>query len=241
MKTTLKSTLFALALLLMASCGPLSKLSGTKEQKLKITTTEGDIVVKLYNETPLHRDNFLRLVKAKIYDGVIFHRVIEDFMIQGGDLATRTEEQKSKNKNPVPEYTLPAEIQTPALYHKKGALAAARLGDNVNPMKNSSGYQFYIVKGKKFTDAELDVMQRSQIARYQRVDEAAADSTYKFSNKARADYRTSGGTPHLDGNYTVFGEVVKGLDVVDKISGVETELADRPKKEVRIIKIRKTR
>ena len=162
-------------------------------------------------------------------------------MIQGGDPGTRSDKQKKKVKKPTPAYTIPAEIITPALYHKKGTLAAARFGDNANPLKSSSAYQFYIVKGKKFSEAELDNMQVNKIQMHQRKSEAAADSTYKFSEKARHDYQSVGGTPHLDGNYTVFGEVISGFDVIDKISAVETGEADKPVKDVRVVKMRRIR
>lgn len=209
-----------------------------KEQKVKIETTEGVIVVKLYNETPLHRDNFLKLVNEKFYDGVLFHRVIPDFMIQTGD---------PDSKNAVPNaqlgaggvgYTVPAEITTPEIYHKKGALAAARQGDQVNPLKASSGCQFYIVKGKTFTDAELDTMERRWKIR---AGKAAGDSVKLFSEQARNDYKTIGGTPHLDRNYTVFGEVIEGIEIVEKISTAQTNRLDRPIEDVKVLEIRKKR
>jgi len=230
-----------LVVLLLTGCGTSNRLASSSEVKINIETTEGDIVVKLYNETPLHRDNFLRLVKNKVYDGVIFHRVIDHFMIQGGDPDTRTTQQKNKHKTATPDYTIPAEIRTPAIYHKKGALAAARLGDTENPLRASSGYQFYIVKGKKFTQEDLTKMQSAKIADFQKSVGQTADSLYTFSNRARFTYEQVGGTPHLDGNYTVFGEVIKGLEIVDKIAGVATDKNDKPVKEVRIIKMRKLR
>jgi peptidyl-prolyl cis-trans isomerase B (cyclophilin B) len=205
-------------------------MGGKKEQKVQIRTTEGDITLKLYNETPLHRDNFIKLVRSGFYDGTNFHRVISEFMIQGGDTSL-------KQNAPDIDYTIPAEIRTPAIYHKYGTLAAARLGDNINPERASSGHQFYIVVGKKFTDEQLDTMQTDKIARFGH----ANDSTYKFSAQARQDYKTIGGTPHLDGNYTVFGEVLKGMDVVERISKVETNAQDRPITEVRILRMRLVR
>ncbi len=237
MSHTVKIITGAILSLLLISCGITLPGTGSRETRVKIETTEGEITVKLYNETPLHRDNFLRLVKNKVYDGVIFHRVIDNFMIQGGDPATRLE----KGKTETPEYTIPAEIRTPAIYHKKGALAAARLGDAENPLRASSGYQFYIVEGKKFTLEDLSKMQMTKIANYQKVEETAADSLYKFSREALNEYSTNGGTPHLDGNYTVFGEVIKGQEIVDKIAAMATDEKDRPVKEVRIIKMRRLR
>jgi peptidyl-prolyl cis-trans isomerase B (cyclophilin B) len=226
---------------LLTGCVSYNSLRSLREPKIRIETTEGEIVVKLYNETPLHRDNFLRLVKHKLYEGVIFHRVIDNFMIQGGDPDTRTAEQKSKINRSTPEYTIPAEIRTPAIYHKKGALAAARLGDSENPLKASSGYQFYIVEGKKFTQDDLTKMQSAKIANYQKIDEQTADSLYKFRKQARLTYEQTGGTPHLDGNYTVFGEVIDGQDIVDKIAETATDNKDKPLKEIRIVKMTKIR
>ena len=218
------------------SCSILSKTRKMKEEKVQIETTEGVIVVKLYNETPLHRDNFLKLVKDKFYDGVLFHRVIADFMIQGGDPDSKTAKTNAQLGSGDVGYTIPAEIQSPAIYHKKGALAAARQGDNVNPQKASSGCQFYIVEGKTFTDAELDNMQRG---RMMRAGSLTNDSTLMFSEQARNDYKTVGGTPHLDGSYTVFGEVVEGIEIVEKISRVKTNSSDRPMEDVKVIKMRK--
>lgn len=224
------------SVLVITSCSSLN-LGKQREQKILIQTTEGDITLKLYNETPLHRDNFIKLVKAKTYNGVLFHRVIQEFMIQGGDPNSKTAAPDAMLGDGDVGYTLPAEIRTPKIYHKRGALAAARQGDNVNPEKASSGCQFYIVVGKKFTDEQLDKLQESQIARYGHVN----DSTYKFGPQARQDYKTIGGTPHLDGNYTVYGEVLKGMDVVERISKVETNRADRPAKNIRIKKMKLVR
>ena len=218
------------------SCSILSKTKKMKEEKVKIETTEGVIVVKLYNETPLHRDNFLKLVEEKFYDGVLFHRVITDFMIQGGDPDSKTAKANAHLGSGDVGYTIPAEIKSPAVYHKKGALAAARQGDNVNPQKASSGCQFYIVEGKTFTDAEISNM---EAGRKMRFGSTANDSTYLYSEKARNDYKTVGGTPHLDGSYTVFGEVVEGIEIVEKISRVKTNSSDRPMEDVKVIKMRK--
>lgn len=181
-----------------------------KEYVVVIHTDMGDITVKLYNETPLHRENFIKLVNEGYYDGSIFHRVIKDFMIQGGGGTTGMED---------PGYTVPAEIVSP-YYHKKGALAAARKPDQVNPKKESSGSQFYIVQGRQFSKQELDVMT-------QRVGK-------KFTAEQIASYANLGGTPHLDGDYTVFGEVISGLEVVDKIAAVQTAQGDRPVKEIKM-------
>ena len=205
-----------------------------KNQKVKIETTEGDITLLLYDETPLHRDNFVKLVKAKFYDGVLFHRVIDEFMIQGGDPNSKNAEPGKMLGDGDVGYTIPAEFKTPQIYHKRGALAAAREGDDTNPEKASSGCQFYIVVGKQFTNEQLDQMEASKIDKHGH----ANDSTYKFSEQARIDYTTIGGTPHLDGNYTVYGEVLTGMDVVDKISQARTNRADRPREDIKIIKMR---
>jgi len=175
-------------------------------------------VVELYNETPLHRDNFIKLVNEKYYEGVLFHRVIKNFMIQGGDPDSKNAKPNQQLGNGGPNYTIPAEFN-PTLFHKKGALAAARTGDNINPQKASSGSQFYIVHGKTFT--AQDLMAFSQ------------RTGHYWTPEQTSTYETIGGAPHLDGNYTVFGEVIKGMEVVDEISKVQTDLNDRPLKDVK--------
>ncbi|CAG0993181.1 Putative peptidyl-prolyl cis-trans isomerase [Flavobacteriales bacterium] len=191
------------------------------EQKMVlIETSLGNITVKLYNETPLHCDNFLKLVEDTFYNGCIFHRVINQFMIQGGDPDSKNPKPNQVLGNGGPGYTIAAEI-VPTLFHKKGVLAAARLGDNVNPDKESSGSQFYIVQGKKFSSADLDMLETRMGT--------------KFSTEQRDAYTNIGGTPHLDGNYTVFGEVVEGLEVVDKIAQVQTHPANnRPLQDIKM-------
>ena len=233
MKNIEKSLIALLILFGLSSCGILN-LGKMKNQKVKIETTEGDITLLLYDETPLHRDNFVKLVKAKFYDGVLFHRVIDEFMIQGGDPNSKNAEPGKMLGDGDVGYTIPAEFKTPHRYHKRGALAAAREGDDTNPDKASSGCQFYIVVGKQFTNEQLDQMEASKIDKHGH----ANDSTYKFSEQARIDYTTIGGTPHLDGNYTVYGEVLTGIDVVDKIAQARTNRADRPREDIRIIKMR---
>jgi peptidyl-prolyl cis-trans isomerase B (cyclophilin B) len=183
--------------------GPVFSQNNTATEAVYlINTSLGDIKVKLYNETPLHRDNFKKLVSEGFYNGSIFHRVINQFMIQGGG---------AKNGSEDVGYTVNAEI-IPALFHKKGALAAARMPDQINPTKSSSVSQFYIVQGKVYTDAELDLIE----SRYNK----------EIPEEHRTVYKTIGGTPHLDGDYTVFGEVIEGLDVVDKIAAVATNKGD---------------
>ena len=182
-----------------------------KETKVLIKTTKGNITVMLYNDTPQHRDNFIKLVNEGWFTGSPFHRVIKDFMIQGGQNADGRVD---------PGYRIPAEIKSNH-FHKKGALAAARQADQVNPQKMSSGSQFYIVQGKVWNETELNMFE----SRYGKV----------FSAKQRQTYQSKGGTPHLDGDYTVFGEVVEGLDIVDKIAAVKTGYMDVPVEPVTII------
>lgn len=195
----------------------------TKGVTVEMTTTEGKIVLLLYDATPLHRDNFLKLVKTHTYDGLLFHRVIKNFMIQGGDPKSRDAKPGLPLGDGTLGYTVPAEIR-PGLFHKRGALCAARQGDDVNPKRASSASQFYIVQGSVWDNNTLDMMEK----RYGK----------KFSDEQRQFYTTIGGTPHLDGEYTVFGEVVKGMDVVDKIALKECDRMDRPIKDVRILTIK---
>ena len=186
-----------------------------------IETNLGDIQVKLYDKTPLHKENFEKLVAKQLYDSVMFHRIISGFMIQTGDPATKPVSDKDSLMSEL-NYTVPAEF-IPEYFHKKGALAAARFGDAVNPEKRSSSSQFYIVQGRTFTDEELDQVEENLHIR--------------FSEFQRGIYKTIGGTPFLDQNYTVFGEVVKGMEVVDAIASVPTGPGDVPVKDVRILRI----
>lgn len=197
-----------------------------RKRDVLLQTTYGEITLRLSDSTPLHRDNFLKLVKKGYYDSTLFHRVIQDFMIQSGDPKSKNATAGQPLGNGGPGYTIPAEIRV-SLFHKKGVLAAARMGDNVNPQKASSGSQFYIVHGKIFTDAGLDSLEIARLA------------GRKLPDEHRSVYKTIGGSPHLDQNYTVFGEVIKGLDVVDRIAAVQTSKGqdrDRPLVDVRIIK-----
>lgn len=235
--------------------------------KVKIQTSLGDIVVRLYDETPLHRDNFVKLVKEGYYDGTLFHRVIADFMIQGGDPDSKGAPAGKMLGTGGPGYTVPAEIK-PGLFHKRGALAAARQGDEVNPERRSSGSQFYIVWGQIYKEGQMaqmarqmEMMQvqnafnalardhRDEIMQYRRernqgalmelqeklVEQATAAAAAQgpaLSPEAMATYCTFGGTPHLDGQYTVFGEVEQGLEVVEAIQNVKTGAGDRPGEDV---------
>lgn len=233
MKTHNKLALLLSLILLSYSCTT-TRMGSQHEQKVLIETTEGNITLKLYNETPLHRDNFIKLVKAKKYDGLLFHRVIDKFMIQGGDPDSKNATKDASLGTGDVGYTIPAEILTPKIYHKYGALASARESDDVNPQKASSGIQFYIVVGKKFTKEDLLKLEKGKISKYGH----ANDSTFKFSNAAIKHYTTIGGTPHLDGNYTVYGEVLSGMPIVEKISKVKTNSEDRPVDDIRIIRMK---
>lgn len=199
-------------LIFMACCflGTMQMIAQDTRVKVLISTDYGDMVVELYNETPLHRDNFVKLINEGWYEDSPFHRVIKNFMIQGGHNADGRVD---------PGYTIPAEFSD-KLYHKKGALSAARMGDQVNPMKESSGCQFYIVQGQVTTEDMLVNMSKR--------------SGFAYSSEAIEDYTTIGGTPHLDGAYTVFGELTSGLDVVDKIAAVQTGTGDVPVKPVKM-------
>ncbi|MDR2233049.1 MAG: peptidylprolyl isomerase [Tannerella sp.] len=190
------------------------------EVKVLIDTDKGKITVKLYNETPLHRDNFIKLVEAHHYDSLLFHRVIKQFMIQAGDINSKNAPPETKLGDGDLDYTLPAEIVYPRYFHKRGQLCAARQSDDINPERASSASQFYIVTGKFFTDNELNKME--------------LERNIKLTPEQREAYMLEGGTPQLDDTYTVFGEVIKGMNVVDKIQFVPVDINDRPVKDLRI-------
>ena len=260
------------------ACRSGQKKDGKMENKqgtmLKIETSMGDIIVKLYDETPKHRDNFIKLAKESIYEGTLFHRVIKDFMIQAGDPDSKEAPKGKMLGSGDVGYTIPAEFVYPKYFHKKGALSAARQGDDVNPKKESSGCQFYIVTGKVYNDSTLLSMEKKmnegkltsifnalaqkhmkdiykmrkandQEGLYQLQEkiyaqaeaEAAKQPDFHFTPEQVKAYTTVGGTPHLDNQYTVFGEVVEGMDVVDKIQQVKTDRSDRPVDDVKIIKV----
>jgi len=189
------------------------------EQLVKISTDYGDMVIKLYNGTPLHRDNFIKLVKGHFYDGTLFHRVIKDFMIQGGDPDSKGAAAGQMLGNGGPGYTIPAEFRK-EYFHKKGVIAAAREGDNVNPEKASSGSQFYIVQGRKWTNNELNTMEQQR--------------HHLIPWEQKEVYMKIGGTPFLDGDYTVFGEVITGLNVIDSIAKLPGDRNNRPLKDVKM-------
>jgi cyclophilin family peptidyl-prolyl cis-trans isomerase len=228
--------LTACLLAFIVSCNPRLS-SGLRVNDLnkdvEIITTKGIIILRLSDSTPLHRDNFLRLSKTGYYDSLLFHRVIRNFMVQTGDPDSRQGhpgKPMSQGGSGGPTYSIPAEFRS-SLFHKKGALAAARQGDDVNPSKSSSGSQFYIVQGKTFTDAGLDSLETGRL------------KGRKIPAEFRSVYKTLGGAPHLDQNYTVFGEVIKGLEVVDSIAASPTSgpPLDRPSKEIRILKVKLVR
>lgn len=239
---------------------------------VEIKTTMGDIIVKLYNDTPLHRDNFLKLVKDGFYEGVLFHRVIDNFMVQAGDPNSKAAAPGAMLGTGDPGYTIEAEILYPKHYHKYGALAAARTGDSMNPERRSSGSQFYIVTGNKVPApqlraiAEQSVLPQRQALFNKLVDQQrdSIETMQKNGNhegleslrqelikrvekdipappvesQMSADYSTIGGAPHLDGQYTVFGEVLEGMDVVEKIQKSETDRNDRPVEDIKIISVK---
>lgn len=242
---------------------------------IRLETNKGDILIALYDETPLHRDNFIKLTQQKFFDGTLFHRVINDFMIQGGDPESKNAASGTFLGNGGPGYKIPAEIRTD-IFHKKGALAAAREGDARNPERASSGSQFYLVEGKTFTLKELENMEKAKNAQLrsqlisslkkeskpqldslltiqkktgdtvalanfvadlnQKIDATIAKQGFHFTEKQKQIYTTIGGTPHLDGAYTVFGEILEGQEVVDKIAEVQTDNKDRPLEDIVILK-----
>lgn len=245
------------------------------ETQVLMHTSMGDIQLKLYNETPKHRDNFIQLVKNGTYNGLLFHRVIKDFMIQGGDVTSKDAPMNKSLGAGDLGYTVPAEFNYPKYFHKKGALCAARTGDEVNPERASSASQFYIVTGKKYSEAELNQMEKqlenrlkqSIFARLQAENKPKIMEYYRSGNKEelailrdtligkteleaekrkdetklpkelREIYKTEGGVPFLDNQYTVYGEVVKGIEVVEAIQNVKTNKQDRPTENVVITSV----
>ncbi len=197
-----------------------------KRTRVEINTTLGKMVVELYNETPQHRDNFIKLVTTHYFDSLLFHRVIPQFMVQGGDPKSKTAARDAMLGDGGPDYTIPAEFNK-TFIHKKGALSAARQSDQVNPEKRSNGSQFYIVQGNTYQASDLQTL-------VQRKSEMAPGKDYSYTPEQIKEYATMGGTPHLDGDYTVFGEVIEGLDVIDLIAAVPCDGHDRPMTDVRM-------
>lgn len=252
-----------------------SKPTDTSDVRVAVSTTAGDFTVLLYGDTPRHRDNFLKLVKEHYYDSTLFHRVINEFMVQAGDPDSRTAAPGQALGAGGPDYKIDAEIVFPRHFHKRGALAAARQGDQVNPMKQSSGSQFYIVTGRRLSEGEMTSMashldnsrkqgifnalvqqhrdeimamqQRGDAAGLQALQQqlieqteaqAAATPGPTVTDEMKQAYTTVGGAPHLDGQYTIFGEVVDGMDVIDKIEKAETDSRNRPKDDIRILSMK---
>ena len=218
---------FATLVLCLATIGIQAQTDNIRHE-IEMVTDSGKIVIALYNETPQHRDNFLKNVKEGIYDGQLFHRVIKDFMIQAGDPASKTATKGQMLGDSDDKYTVPAEIVYPKLFHKRGAVAAARESDDVNPQRASSATQFYIVWGRKFSDNQLAWAQ-------ERIDKYT-NGQIKITPEIGNIYKTVGGTPHLDGSYTVFDEVLEGLDIVERIQTATTDDNDRPINDIRIVK-----
>lgn len=276
--TSNKILLICLAFIALTACNAGSKrqtnhhMENEKRTLVKLETTMGNITVALYNETPKHRDNFIKLVKEGVYDSTLFHRVIKQFMIQAGDPDSKNASDTAMLGSGDVGYTIPAEFN-PKFFHKKGVLAAARQGDDVNPEKASSGCQFYIVTGRKFTEPQLLGMENkineqreealfNSLARQhmkeiykmrkagdnagllelqdtleaQARELADKEEKFRFTPEQIKAYSTIGGAPHLDGSYTVFGEVTEGMEVVDNIEIAKTNRADRPIENIRILK-----
>jgi peptidylprolyl isomerase len=267
MNTVTRHLISLSILFLLISC---NTPAGNENTIVLIKTTSGDIKVRLYDNTPLHRDNFIKLVSMGFYDGILFHRVIKDFMIQAGDPATRSGLTKEQ-LDTLDKYTIPSEFRK-EYFHKKGVLAAAREGNDVNPEMRSSGTQFYIVQGKKYTEAELKATEerinsnKKQIL-FSKLIKETADSArlsgiplqdsqiqekasmkmfeyltttgeFKYSRDQIDSYINTGGVPRLDGTYTVFGEVIEGIDVVDKIAAAQTNPSDKPINDIKIVKMK---
>ena len=268
MKMKIYAPILTLLILFHSSCASNHYEKG--ETRVRIETNYGDMLFRLYDETPLHRDNFIKLAQEGYFDDLLFHRVINQFMIQGGDPQSKGAATGQRLGNGGPGYTINAEIN-PEFFHKKGVLAAARQGDNTNPKKRSSGSQFYIVQGKVFTEAGLDSMemqmndrrarnirqsilrehqaelnkfiqtgQRDSLSvRMAELNEAALQKIndaepYKIDPERRKVYTTAGGYPSLDEGYTIFGEMIEGFDVLDRIAAVKTDRFNRPKEDIKM-------
>jgi cyclophilin family peptidyl-prolyl cis-trans isomerase len=267
MNILIRKTLTLISIILLLSCNATGRNENTI---VSIQTTAGDVKIKLYDNTPIHRDNFIKLVNSGFYEGISFHRIIKEFMIQAGDPLTKPH-TGSAMPDTMKTYTIPAEFIN-SNFHKKGALAAARQGSDTNPEMRSSGTQFYIVQGVKFTDEELiqseyrinankkqnlfnkllketaDSVKLSgktvsageiqEIASVKMFEILTSTEEYKIPEDQRAVYKSIGGTPRLDGTYTVFGEVIEGIETVDKIAAVPTDSNDKPISDIKILKIK---
>ena len=213
--------------LLLVAC---AHVMAQDRAEVELQTTEGNIRIALFNETPQHRDNFMKLVRMQFYDSLLIHRVIKDFMIQGGDLQSRHAKPGQLLGIGELDYTQEPEFRLPQIYHRRGMVAAARESDRVNPERRSGAAQFYIVWGKVYDDKRLAKVQ-------ERLD-SATNGQVKLTPEMIETYKTVGGTPHLDGQYTVFGEVTQGLDIVERIQQVETDKNDRPVNDIRILSVK---
>jgi peptidylprolyl isomerase len=267
MNIYLRNALALISLIIILSCTPKVINENTI---VSIQTTSGDIKIKLYDNTPIHRNNFIKLINSGFYEGIAFHRVIKEFMIQAGDPLTK-QVSGSVMPDSMKTYTIPAEFNN-INFHKRGALAAARQGSDINPELRSSGTQFYIVQGVKYTDEELNQAELringnrkqnlfnkllketsdsvklsgktisageiQEIASVKMFEYLTTTEDYKIPENQRNVYKTIGGTPRLDDTYTVFGEVIEGIDIVDKIASVTTDTNDKPLEDVRILKIK---
>ena len=226
----MKKLLYVVALLVLAACGaPKVNKKTPSPARVQMQTTAGVIELRLYDETPKHRDNFLKLVEEQCFDSLLFHRVIKDFMIQGGDPTSKNAPAGALLGEGDLGYTIEAEFMPEKHFHRRGVLAAAREGDMVNPTKASSASQFYIVWGKVYTKEELEG--------YKNYYKRCTGKELMLTPEQETAYTTVGGTPHLDGEYTVFGEVVSGLDVVEKIQNAACDANDRPIEDIRILRV----
>jgi peptidyl-prolyl cis-trans isomerase B (cyclophilin B) len=206
----------------------ISAAAQTKTAEVLLETTVGNIRIALYDDTPKHRDNFLKLVKMQVYDSLLFHRVIKDFMIQSGDINSKHAKPGQRLGTGDFDYTQEPEFCLPQIFHRRGVVAMAREGDNVNPEKRSSACQFYIVWGRVLDDKKLSQIQ-------ERLD-SVTQGRVKLTPEMIATYKTVGGTPHLDGQYTIFGEVTEGMEILDRIQQMPTDQFARPLKDIRILK-----
>lgn len=220
-----KLTVLIVSVLFTSAYSPTWQVKkGDLDKDVEMVTSKGTMIIRLSDSTPLHRDNFIKLIKQHFYDGILFHRVIPQFMIQAGDPKSKTAKPGEALGQGSPGYSVPAEIKPDLLFHKKGALAAARTPDEINPGRESNGSQFYLVQGRVYSDEDLNQVE-------------ARLNGYKIPEAHREVYKTIGGSPSLDTKYTVFGEVIKGIDVIDSIAAVSTGDRSRPVEDVRIIKV----
>ena len=217
-----------LTLMIAVLLGSLTSVAQISTAEVLLETTEGNIRIALYDETPVHRDNFLKLTKMHVYDSLLFHRVIKDFMIQSGDTNSKNAKPGQQLGTGDFDYTVEPEFRLPQIFHRRGCVAMAREPDNVNPEMRSSACQFYIVWGKRFSSSDIEKAQ-------ERLD-TLTHGRVKLTPEMIKTYKSVGGTPHLDGQYTVFGEVTEGLNIVERIQKAETDDYDRPFEDIRILR-----